>query len=121
MGVIQVALIVCVLCFLLVFIFEIQRKGKTEEQISVIKYGRSSETAGTYEESMFQVIMVTKSVLKDKKDHNVIYGALEKDFIYIVDADESITKDLVYGKFYLCDVYKDTNGVVDYVELKGEK
>lgn len=121
MGVIQVTLIVCVLCFLLILIFEAQRKDKIEEQISVIKYGHPSETAGTHEESMFQVIMITKSVLKDKKDHDVIYGALEKDFIYIVDADEDITKDLVYGKFYLCDVYKDTNGVVDYVELKGEK
>lgn len=84
-----------------------------------IKYGHPSEMVDDRDESMFQVIMVTKARLEDKIDHNVIYGVLEEKFIYIRDAANEIMDNLVYGKFYECNVFKNKLGEIDYIELKG--
>lgn len=84
-----------------------------------IKYGHPLEIVGDCAESLFQVIMISKARLEDKIDHNVLYGALEKELLYISDIPDDILDKLVYGKFYECLVYKGEKDQIDFIELKG--
>ena len=84
-----------------------------------VKYGRPLEIVGDQIEGMFHVIMVTKARLEDKCDHDVIYGVLEENFVYIRDAGEDILNNLVYGKFYECNVFRGASNEISHIELKG--
>lgn len=109
--------VVTLLCFLVVLCL-VGILHKDDDIVhGAISYGRPLKVMGGCKESMFQVIMVTKARLEDKKDHNVVYGALGEELIYIKDISEEIMCNLIYGKFYNCNIFYGDKEQIDYVEL----
>lgn len=103
-----------------IVIFFMQTIRKDDDIIcGAIKYGCPNNNSGTHTESMFQVLLATNARLEDKMDHTVLYGAIEKDLVYLRDIPENVMNNVVYGKFYDCNVYYGSKGQIDYVELKG--
>lgn len=105
-----------IIAMIIMFISMIKQKDNIIN--CYIEYGRP-EKASNNEESILQVIMVTKAVFIDGKDCDVVYGVLGNEFVYIRNVDKDILDKLIYGKFYGCYVFKE-NDIIKHIELKGD-